>query len=90
MTSLNYAKGDEVVFNRHNDYVDLPSVLTGRVIEIDYTDANEPYLVETSEYGRYWISEDAITDRVGDTQLTRIEAKLDAIIKQFNINVEGI
>lgn len=92
MTSLNFAKGDQVAFKPNELYQDLPNVLTGVIIDIDYSDSNkiEPYLVKTSEYGQYWIAEEDITDRVGATQLERIERKLDAIIRQFNINVEGL
>lgn len=87
MTTYKYNKQDEVVFIREND--GESRTLSGTISNVDYADPSAPYYVDTP-YGGYWIAEEDITDLIGNTQLERIEAKLDAIIKQFNISVEGL
>jgi hypothetical protein len=85
MTTFNFKKGDRVLFNRNND--DERKELDGVIETVDYADPSTPYYVMTT-YGGYWIEETDITSQIGDTQLDRIEAKLDAIIKHFGVPFE--
>lgn len=85
MTNFIFKKGDRVLFSRVNN--GETKQLDGTIQEVDYADSVNPYYVATP-YGGYWIEETDITSQIGDTQLDRIEAKLDAIIKHFGVPFE--
>lgn len=83
MTTFKYNKGDRISFTREGEMTER----IGEIQTVDLSDLSNPYYVSTP-YGGYWIAEDEITALLNDSPLERLEAKLDAIIRHFNVPFE--
>lgn len=88
MTTLNYSIGDRVQFK----YTDGSYIHEGVIDIVDTVDKSLPYHVTSDNNESFWFSEAEIVSKVGsglDDQMSRIEAKLDAIIAHFNVPFEA-